>query len=458
MPNENVQLPREREFSYLDICCQLIEQEAGAKKIADWTNGDYLQLSNALLKKTQVSISHNTLKRIFGKLKTPDRYYPQKATRDALAVFAGYADWDHFTQTYPLAQPEAGNQEAQEAEVIPAAIISGERAETIATKPVKSNAVKWRWPVLVLLMVTSIALGFWLYPKQDSLPLLKPGSVTLVCNNPEGNNPHSAIFKLVTVDKQLEKENFDIDFGDAQRIEPITAGSLLTHYYEMPGRYYALLSYQGVVIDTAVVYLKSPGWTATATIDKDTTRVWPIERPLFHQDKMEVSVEDVLHAGVDTNKTFYVHFSHTTPMDISGDNLELQTSLTTSALRPGVRCSQVIVTLFGEKGKHVIMLIKPNCTRWAILRLSENWQEGKSSDLSRLGYDFSSGGRVKMQVENKNVRFWFNDSLAYRTAYNQAIGQLYGVRLSFSGIGSVNNFSLKDLATNKTFHDQFNGY
>ena len=33
---------------------------------------------------TSVQISPNTLKRIFGKLKTHERYYPQKATRDAL--------------------------------------------------------------------------------------------------------------------------------------------------------------------------------------------------------------------------------------------------------------------------------------------------------------------------------------------------------------------------------------
>ncbi|HTL09466.1 MAG TPA: hypothetical protein VL307_14445, partial [Chitinophagaceae bacterium] len=94
MAIENEQPVTGQSFYYLEICCRLVAEKFGKLPISSWTNSDYLRLSGKLLRQTSVTLSASTLKRIFGKLKTPERYYPQKATRDALAVYAGYKSWD----------------------------------------------------------------------------------------------------------------------------------------------------------------------------------------------------------------------------------------------------------------------------------------------------------------------------------------------------------------------------
>ena len=92
----NGQYEIKQSFYHLDISCHSIADKFGKPVFAEWTNGDYIRLSSILLHATSVQISPNTLKRIFGKLKTPERYYPQKATRDALVQYLGYGDWDLF--------------------------------------------------------------------------------------------------------------------------------------------------------------------------------------------------------------------------------------------------------------------------------------------------------------------------------------------------------------------------
>ena len=47
----------------------------------------------------------------------------------------------------------------------------------------------------------------------------------------------------------------------------------------------------------------------------------------------------------------YVHFVNTHPMGVNGDNFEFTSNLVTSGERPGVRCSQVNISIYGEKVK-----------------------------------------------------------------------------------------------------------
>ena len=61
-----------------------------------WSNANYIVLAEAIARETKIHISKNTLKRVFGKLKTEEFYHPQKATLNALALFVGYRNWDEL--------------------------------------------------------------------------------------------------------------------------------------------------------------------------------------------------------------------------------------------------------------------------------------------------------------------------------------------------------------------------
>ena len=80
----------------IDTILREIEKALQWEKVALWTDNDYKRLSVLIFEKTAISISPQTLKRLFGKVKYKEIYTPQPATRDALAMFLGYRDWQAY--------------------------------------------------------------------------------------------------------------------------------------------------------------------------------------------------------------------------------------------------------------------------------------------------------------------------------------------------------------------------
>lgn len=438
MLTENEQPDSKVSFFYLDICCDQVERKFGIKKMPDWVNSNYQQLSFVLLQETNVSISPNTLKRIFGKLKTSSRYYPQKATRDALAVYTGYKNWDDFVQSHKTQLPE--------------------NVETTEQKTISSTQPGKKWRVFILLLLAIIVMIWWLsalFSKKagtgDDYKLLT-GKVHLVCTNPEGPTPHSSIFKLqLPVNFTLTNPVFSIDFGDTKRSVTIIPGQIVSHYFEIPGRYYVTLNYANHPIDTVAVYLKTNSWTATARMDRDTVRVWPIREEGISQGKiLSVNPQELHKAGIDTVRTFYVDFVNATPTNIDGDDFELIAHIKASDSRAGVRCSQVNTTVFGEKTKHAFFVMKPGCEAWIEAQFSDFRHIGTESDLGKLAADLSHGGTIRLHISHKKVTIFINDQKAFQTSYQIPVGNIYGIVLSFSGIGAIYNVTLKDLRNGKT--------
>ncbi|WP_316794508.1 hypothetical protein [Pedobacter frigoris] len=439
MKNDSVQPENSVFFQQLDVCCQKVAMKVGKKNITEWKNSDYIALSGMLYRQTKVNLSENTLKRIFGKLKTSTRYYPQKATRDALAQFIGFRDWYEFELMHPVSslkqEPESEHK-----------IISDEpEAVSAAVSNQKKPIFK-----LTIALALFIGIGFSIYYNYVYTSIFS--EVELVCLNPNGINPHSALFRLDAKNKLGDKPSaFSIDFGDGRKRKRFVSEDLINHYYEMPGRYYPVLYYgDNKIMDTTSVYLQTQGWTATASVPKDTTRVYPIEKDVFEQNNTyAVTPIEVRSAGVDTSSTFFIYFANVKPTEISGDNFELNADVKTSHNRQGVRCSQLDLVIYGEFDRHFLAIIKPECVAWSSYGFSENQKDGGTSDLRDLGHNLSGGANLKLRVVNKKASLYIDNKLVFHTSYNKPIGKVMGVKIIFSGIGEFKNFRLKDLKTGR---------
>ncbi len=435
------------QFHFLDVCCRRISETYGKPDRNTWTNGDYVELERILFKKSHVRISPNTLKRIFGKIKTDARYYPQKATRDVLALYIGYPDWDEFVQRTAL-------EEQIRELTVPAAVIVV--PEPVITEPPtisgpavqKGKTARWfLWAGLVVaIMLTAVLL---IRTGQGKI-----SGATLVCSNPVGENPHSAVF-AIRPEVGGDITGLTLKFGDGKRRRIERGDSVYTHYYERPGRYYATLWQDDVVLDSAVVYLVTNGWTATGTMMHDSTRVYPILQQGRNNGRLYVSTLEVMHAGIDTNRTFFVEFCNTRPTPVDGDNFELTTVVKTSPERAGVRCSEIGVTVFGESALHSFDVMRPGCVHWIDLQLAEKYKNGQHDDLSFLGADLRRGGKLTFRVEQQVVRLFINDRQVYQARYRQPLRRIYGAKIQFAGIGTIDSFQLRDLKTKRTFAGNF---
>lgn len=434
MKIENEQHITPHSFIYLDICCGLIEKKYGRGPISGWTNGDYVKLSAQILRETGTLVSANTLKRIFGKIRTSSRYYPQKATRDALAHYTGFGDWEEL---------ERKNSSP-----------GGSGPALAGGRKISPKNKKRTLGIGLILLAVMLAPVIWIRSERSPEA---PEGVRLICKNPVGENPHSAIFHLDLPDGfPAHFPDFVLDYGDGKHEILNRPNTLVTHYYEMPGRYYATLKYRETDLDTIPIYIKTEGWTATGTMMYDTTRVYPVlNTPLFRNGAMTLDSRDLYHAGIDTNRTFFVHYVLSKPLEISGDNFLLTARIKTSPPRPGVRCSQVGVTVFGEETDHNFFIIKPGCVTWSRLRFSEIVKDGKYNDLSFLGADLTAGGSFRLEVADRKVQLWINDTLAHTVRYQVPLKEIKGIKFAFGGLGFVDRIFLKDLGTGNVYEEDF---
>ena len=425
-------------FQQLHICCEKIAVQVGSKTISDWTNGDYVKLSGLLLRKTKIHLSENTLKRIFRKQKTSSYYYPQKATRDALAQFIGYRDWYEFELLNSItAHNTAQSQATQKTNI-----------KETAGAQISYDKRLYLIPAFFFIIVIS-----YLIFRNTITHDVEIKNVTLNCLNPVGETPLSAFFKLDVKGKLPDSSsNFFIDFKDGKFSRASFRNNLISHYYEVPGRYYPLLYYKKKPIDTAFVYLQTKGWTATGSFWNDTSRVYPILDASIAQSKtLNVSAAEVSKAGVDTNRTFFIHYANIKRTQINGDNFELTANITSSQSRPGVRCSEADISIYGENDKHYFGIIKPACVTWNTYQFSENHKDGQKDDLRALGYDLTAGAVVTLHIENKKVKLLINSKEVFQTRYIQSIGKIMGIKVSFAGIGHFENLRITDLKTGELF-------
>jgi ketosteroid isomerase-like protein len=78
----------------IEKAIELFESKTGWGDSDEWTNRDFMILSEKIQERTRVALSHVTLKRIWGKVKYDS--LPNTHTLDTLVQFLGYENWRDF--------------------------------------------------------------------------------------------------------------------------------------------------------------------------------------------------------------------------------------------------------------------------------------------------------------------------------------------------------------------------
>lgn len=434
MPPTVGQQNKDRNLVYLEACCKKVAEIFTEKPVAAWQNADYVSLSRAIAKKTRVYLSENTLKRVYGKIKSPHGYFPQKASRDAMAQYIGFANWN-----------ELENNVDAEINAMDITRPDSDPNVMVAISPVKKLLVR------IAALLALLALTYGAFTTYSYLSPPAP-SGTLTCHNDIGINQHSAVFSL-NIDKtpRNTRPGISIDFGDgtSKGIDP--GDSIINHYYKAPGLYRPVLFVDNTPVDTSLVYVKTQGWQAIASMPQDTERVYPVIGHSFLPDYFHVSGKELSKSGIDTTKTFYVTFSNIKRTSITTDNMQFKAFVKSSPERTGVRCSQVDITLFGENGRHEFSMMKPGCTYWTHYRFSEITKSGTQSDAREMGYDFSDGAPLLLTIRAGRVVLNVDQQDIIKLTYNKRLGNLMGVSVTFSGVGSFSNLQITDLSSGEQF-------
>ncbi|MGN7990071.1 hypothetical protein ACTJKC_22210 [Pedobacter sp. 22226] len=418
-------------FELLDYCVAEILKKMGGLPLAEWRSGNYTTLSTRIGKETKVYLSENTLRRLLGTLKTSNRYYPQKATRDVLAQFIGYRDWQELERFYRETK-NAREATAQESQIV------------LTEKPVKVGRK------LFIVLAASVALLLLGFITLIRFRHNTPVQVKLICINPFGTVPHSAIFRL-QADKDFDHdEKFQLDLAEEATKSEISGNKQVTKFFKNPGVVYATLFHNGKAIDTASVFMQTKGWVANS--GNDTSRAFPvIGLKKLDPKNICVSPRQLDSAGLDTEKPFMVGFSNIKPSHINGDNFSFHCKVFSEKDRPGTQCVGTAILILGSKDKHVINLFRKSCAAFCDYKFSEVKELGTNKDLSALAFDPENGGEVIINVQNKMASVLLNNKRVLTVKYNKSIGEVMGIKILFNGIGRAISPELTDLLTGERF-------
>jgi hypothetical protein len=394
--------------------------------VANWGEPHFKKLSDDILSKSGILISITTLKRCFGKRKYSDNYNPQLETKNAFAIYLGYENWNAFLNSTSK----------------PGSTISN---ETIDNSPTRRSPLKYTYIVLAcLIIIATIGAFFWI--KEKSKPL-----ATLYISTHSGVPPLNVgiHFRLPELNK---KDSFFLDNGD-RSIYLLQPGDTFKSYpYLVCGYYHIRLLKGRTELATEGVSIKSDGWVKGLSVLRE--EFIPIHEKQPDDDgSLPFVTENKVKELFDHHERFWLRYRNIRDFNVDGDNFCASVEVINNIKTGGQPYYDIIMKIYGEHKDIEVFFIDKGISFWSINRFSEILLNGATSDLSAFVRNLSDWHNVKIKVSQKNAKVYFDNDSVYSIHYNQPLGLIKGLEVSFRGTGNFKNYQLKDGSENTVYCD-----
>jgi hypothetical protein len=456
----------------LKTCLQRVEEKLHWGSSREWVNAHFIQLSEKITAASRISISPHTLKRLFGKIKYKEDHTPQLETRNALAIFLGYKDWEDFARHgADQALPEACDRHPAGAEVA-----EGRTAVRVPAAPADTSLQKSR----LLAPVREAFDGLPLPPPVSSRPrlgraalLLGVGVLTglafiaqwwpdsyaapkasLRGKHLKGFPPLTAIFDYDISARPSDSVSIFFEGYNSRRPLPRDKRTI-TQWYEFPGYYQVQLLARDKVLASLGVHALSHGWKGVAA-SEDFSRLYHLTpAPAARGGHLYVLPAEVLASQVDTNQRYWVMFRNVRDFDASGDDFVFEARVMNNSRRGPISCNDVALNLTGAHHAIRIHFLKPGCSRWTYLQAGEVTLNGEFNDLSVFGQDLSRWRTIRLEVRNGAASVFFDGKFLYRLPYTAPVGSLKSISCDFMGCGRVDYVKLYNGRRELVYADAF---
>ena len=477
---------------------KLYEEKTGWGDSTQWSNQDFLQLSELIREGTDVTISHVTLKRIWGKVKYES--LPNTHTLNTLVQFLGYENWRDFAvkqnaggtpaggSVYaggPGVTPAAGGSPAGGSRVgngdsaaggspvgssngIPSVSANGGqvfsgRVDTnggsgfsdvsggpaggggpIPTgheKPVRARQRFMRrvaWMAIPLALVFLILL--FLHGEQPS-----PQAQDYVFNSKKtvtSGLPNSVIFNYDASRSPDDSVVIQQSWDTTRRVKVPKTGHAYTSIYYYPDFYHATLQVHGKVVKTHNLLIKTDGWLPL--VEQDPVPVY------FHQDdvmeggKMRLTVDQIKQKNILLQPhPPTVMFANVNDFgDIYSDNFVFETALKNDYAEGSNACELTRIYLLCQGTAIWIPLVSKGCVSNVDLFFTYYYTSGTRDDLSNFGVDFKNYVKLRIQSDSGKAQIFVDNKLAYTVPRHIIRAKIIGIMYRFEGTGSVDYASL----------------
>ncbi len=388
-----------------------IEKELDWGNGNTWTNKDFEALSERILKTTHKRLSVTTLKRIWGRAEQVAN--PSMATLDILSEFLGYTNWRAFVRMQ--------EQPAKEKK-----------------KGFLRNA-KIGYGILGLLVLGAL-LGFFLISSKKGIEKTSydPEDFSFTSRPVSNGIPNSVVFEY---DVSSAPKNAQVEIQQSwdrrKRIKINREDSIATCIYYRPGFFKSKLVIDDSIVKEKDVFITSPDWLGM--IDTDSIPIYLKNEEMFVNGSLGISEATFTKYGVDPSiARTRVSFHQVRDFGELYTNDFTFTAVLQNQYDEGVNaCQGALITLLYDGGAIILTLADKGCVAELNLMAFDEYIDGRKTDLSAFGVDFSNRATVRCVSENQKLSIFVNDRLAYVFKVPETPKKIVGVRIQFEGTGIV---------------------
>jgi ribosomal protein L9 len=422
---------------YINIIIRLIEKKLNWPKVIFWTDNNYKRLGQLVFKDTGISISPQTLKRLFGKVKYKESYTPQPATKEALSMFVGFKDWDSFVSSQTKTNRKLFDSLTNKS----------------IFRPVK---------ITILLVTFAILLSICGY---ELLQIRNKKEMTFYAENVTGKTPHTVSFHYDISKLAIKNVYIDFDQNEAESQSQVElldkSRQVINHCFETPGFYHVKMLINDKVESTVNVHVLSEGWISYYFNDDNFSQrkfIFGLEnkvRDNRNDGQLYISPGDLSDQGFNGNTVYYLEHMQYDTFNVPGDHCIFEVKYQNNLEIGGISCYDAEFRIIGENGLASVMLVQQGCHRWSEVTIGEVYLNGKYDDLTSLSLDLSHWSVLKIIMEKGKAVVTNRNDTIFSCVYQQPIGSIEGIRLVTKGSGAFDYVRLFNENNNLVYENNF---
>ena len=404
------------------------EKATGWGDSSNWTNQDFIKLSELLKENTGATLSHVTLKRIWGKVKYDS--LPNTYTLNALARFIGFDDWRAFISE---------NQK---------------NAETLTSTPAKeegktSTSNKKPSPVFLMVILLGITIAIVIvlaakhYFEQTGVNYSFNSKVIVA-----SGLPNSVVFNYDASAAPVDSVFIQQSWDKKRQVKVSKNSHYHTSVYYFPDFYQAKLIVNNKIVKEHELLIKSNGWLPL--VAQQPVPVYFTPNDAIKNGKMEISKASLAAKNIamqpNPPKIWYTNVADFG--DINSDDFTFETSLRSDFSEGSAACSQTRIYLLCKGTVIWIPLCAKGCISAIDLYFTKFYASGSENDLSAFGVDFAKFVKVKIMAKNGKAQIFINDHLAYTVPKYIIRSRIIGIAYRFEGTGAVDYARLSNGVVN----------
>jgi len=415
------------EHRLVNICMTELCKNTGFADSQNLVQRDLVFLCDRIESKTGVIISLSTIKRL---LNGQFSRLPQIATLDAIAVTAGYQNWQQFkiSKNLEVHQNGKGNNE-KSASPAPG-----------GAKTFNARVLWWAVPVSLV----AVCLGVMMTSRKPALAGVDKARFS--ARKVTGNDiPNTVVFSFnvdsVAADSFFIQQSWDRN----RRVRVFKHNYTLTDIYYEPGYHVAKLIANDKIIKTFDVSIPTDRWVfyAKEGIAKGLPKY--IGADVARGPSLKLTKGDLEKSRIDIQKeNVYVNAYFPSRIESSSDNFVLRFRIKVDELK-NEPCPFLMSEVFCQRQFIYFTSTLKGCTSELACQFGENELNGKTTDLSALGSNVRTWQNVEFRVQDKNATISINGTKVFSAVYHRSCGLITGIGFISNGLCEVDSLAMETI-------------